>query len=213
MRYARDTSFDDLGNVGTTYGQEFWMPGETQVGTEWLPTQGSDLWNKLTNDNKGFEDVGMIFWFSVINLILAILPTLIACFKRICGDEVDKHENKNSALSGTNTFLSLCIGITGICAVKLNCKELLSTSVILVMILLVVCILYLLLALCGLITICCRSDGCSEAICNFLAYVLQVVWIVLAVAINLYFVIKAWPFCFGEGKSLGDTVEKMSDST
>lgn len=196
-------AIEDGEDLQTLWGEDYWNPGDTQIGTQWVPAKflGIDL--SLTG-KRG--DVGLIFWIAVIQLCLSVLPVIVSCCQKCCSEEGEG--NKRSAVAGSgNSFMTFLIGILGILAVKLDCKELLMTVVIMALISLLLTAIYLLIVICGFGVFCCGAEGCCERIWGLLALIMAVVWILLASFLNILLVIKGWQFCFGEG--LSDSVSNI----
>lgn len=196
-RFPRDTDeiLGDAENFQTTWGEEYWAQSETQFGTKWVPQKGLlGIINTINGNPRG--DVGMIFWICVIQLVLSLLPGVVSCFQK-CGKSEEESNNKSAFSGAGNGFVAFLIGLLGILAVKFDCKELLTTVVIMGLISLVLTCIYLLIVICGLAVFCAGADSCGDRICGLIKWVIAVVWILSASLLNIMLVIKGWPFCFG----------------
>ena len=77
-----------------------WTPSDTQFGTQWVPNKlldmGVGLINNLGVDEERTRDnVKWIFWLSVVQLALALLPILTSCCNMCCKNE-DGRDKKNA---------------------------------------------------------------------------------------------------------------------
>ena len=85
--------------MNTIYS-EMWLPSDTQFGTEWVPAKVGDLLVGFANslgadEGRTRDNVKWIFWLSVLQLALALLPILTSCCSLCCKNE-DGRDKKNA---------------------------------------------------------------------------------------------------------------------
>merc|ERR1712003_122728 len=119
-------------------------------------------------------DIGAIFWICVIQIVFAVLPGILAC---ITPKRDDGRDTKSMASGNGSSFFSFLVGIMGVLAIKLDCKELLIATTICALISLIFTALFLIITVIG---------------------ILIAIWIVASSILNVVLVIKAWPFAFGD---------------
>merc|ERR1712110_1363996 len=149
---------------------------DRQFGTKWI----TGLWEDLFNKDMDQDKVTLIWWLCVVQLALAIIPSLLACLSRCCGDDSHRADKKAAAGGASNTLTVVLIGIFGVCAVVFNCKELLMACVITALISIILTIVYLLIMLCGLCQLCRTSDGCCDAFGTLCVFLIGLVWVAIA---------------------------------
>jgi len=197
---------DKVKNAGC---DEIWCPTETQIGTEWFPwTTGGLDWGSAIGSDKNAQNAQTLFILFVIQVAISLLPTVVGCLHRCCGDSETANKKQNVA-GGGSTATTFLIGVFGICAIKFDCKELLIASTITALISLVLIVLYLLVMLCGMCALCREEDSCCGRLSTLILFVIGVVWVLASSLINILIVYYSWPFCFN--KSLEDTIEQAQN--
>lgn len=183
---------------------------DRQFGTKWI-----GFWENsfagLFNESLTTDKIDLLYYLCVVQLILAIIPSLLACLSRCCGDDSHRADKKAAAGGASNTLTVVLIGIFGLCAIFFNCKELLMACVITALISIVLTILYLLIMLCGLCQLCRTSDGCCDAFGTLCVFLIGLVWVAAAFIINIAICVTAWPFVF-DGKSMEDSLDDLTDN-
>jgi len=206
MRVARGI-FDDAADA-IKGCDDMWCPFEdTQVGTKWLPLT---IFGVTVSGSKetGGEAVEQLWILFIVQLAISLLPSIVACWSRCTGDEANA--NKKAAMSGSsNSLTAFLVGIFGILAIKLDCRELLQASTITALLGAVLLVVYFLIMLCGLCGVCRASDGCADAFCSLIVFIIAAMWTVASGVINIFIVYTAWPFCFGE--SVEDTIGNIQN--
>merc|ERR1711976_237476 len=116
-----------------------------QIGTSWITPQT--------------PGVAIIFWVSIIHLILALLPTVVSCCKScFCGASEEeaqasaaKFDTSNKLTGGCNSFTTIVLAILGIVCVKVDCKEMLMACVIMAFIALIIAAIQVAIAIWGVV--------------------------------------------------------------
>jgi len=200
MRFPRDIGdeIEDLaGDIQTSWGEEYWWPGEAQIGTKWIyiaygffdhQTLGM---NSLNDKEKG--DIKAVFWICVIQIAFAVLPGILAC---LTPKRDDGRDTKSMASGNGSSFFAFLVGIMGVLAIKLDCKELLVATTICALISLIFTALFLFITIIGIFIAACQD--CRESIKILCVGIFIVIWILASSILNVVLVIKAWPFAFGD---------------
>merc|ERR1711937_784281 len=123
MRFNRDIS-DIVKDVKNTLEgcTDMWCPSETQFGTKWMPMTllGLDL---SIDKEKSMETIEVMWYCYLIQVVISMLPTVMACLGRCCSDE-ERHEKRAGVAGGSSSLSCFLIGIFGLLAIKFNCREL-----------------------------------------------------------------------------------------
>merc|ERR1711935_1271230 len=184
MRIERDI-IDDIADK-VTGCDDMWCPSETQLGEKWTPTMVGGISLTLDSD-KTMDVVEKMWWLYLVQLVISILPSIIACLSKCCSNDDNRSEKRASVAGGSSSLSTFLIGLFGLLAIKFNCKELLTASTITAVISIILTVVYLLIMLILF------AIGCT--------------WVLASNAINVYLLYLAWPFCFNE--SLDDTMNKI----
>lgn len=202
-----DDLVNDFKNAGC---DQIWCPTETQIGQKWVPfTTGGVDWGSVVGSDKNAQNVQSLFILFVVQVAISMLPTVIGCLSRCCGDS-DTANKKQNVAGGGSTATTFLIGVLGICAIKFDCKELLIASTITALISLVLIVLYLLVMLCGMCSLCREEDSCCGRLSTLILFIIGVVWVLASSLINIMIVYQAWPFCFNQ--SLDDTIKEVQNN-
>jgi len=210
MRFPRDIGDDieDLaGDIQTSWGEKYWWPGEAQIGTPWINTVDGVVdrfIGALGLNDKEKGDIGAIFWICVIQIVFAVLPGILAC---ITPKRDDGRDTKSMASGNGSSFFAFLVGIMGVLAIKLDCKELLIATTICALISLIFTALFLIITVIGILIAACQD--CRESIKILCVGIFIVIWIVASSILNVFLVIKAWPFAFGDD-ALDEIKDKMN---
>lgn len=202
MRIERDIINDIKGC------DDMWCPSDTQLGTKWEPAMVGGI-SLTLNKDKTMDVVEKMWWLYLAQLIISILPSIIACMSKCCSDDDNRSEKRAGVAGGSSSLSTFLIGLFGLLAIKFNCKELLTASTITAIISIILTIVYLLIMLCGLCQLCRSADGCCDRLYSLVLFAIGCTWVLASNAINVYLLYLAWPFCFDE--SLDDTIGKISD--
>lgn len=206
MADAISNAFDKVKNAGC---DDVWCPTETQIGTKWFPwTVGNVDWAGSFGSEKSVENAQTLFILFAIQVAISLLPTVVGCLHRCCGDS-DTANKKQNVAGGGSTATTFLIGIFGICAIKFDCKELLIASTITALISLVLIVLYLLVMLCGMCALCREEDSCCGRFSTLILFVIGVVWVLASSLINILIVYYSWPFCFNQ--SIEKTIDEVQN--
>lgn len=210
MRFPRDIG-DDIeniaGDIQTSWGEEYWWPGEAQIGTKWINTAkgvADRVLGVFGLNDKEKGDIGAVFWICVIQIIFAVLPGILAC---ITPKRDDRRDSKSMASGNGSSFFAFLVGIMGVLAVKLDCKELLIATTICALISLIFTALFLIITVIGIFIAACQD--CRESIKILFVGIFIIAWILASSILNVFLVIKAWPFVFGDD-ALDEIKEKMN---
>jgi len=207
MRFPRDIGdeIEDLaGDIQTSWGEEYWWPGEAQIGTKWINTAGGFIdrtMGMLGLNDKEKGDIGAVFWICVIQIAFAVLPGVLAC---LTPKRDDGRDTKSMASGNGSSFFAFLVGIMGVLAIKLDCKELLVATTICALISLIFTALFLFITIIGIFIAACQD--CRESIKILCVGIFIVVWILASSILNVVLVIKAWPFAFGD-----DAIDELTD--
>lgn len=209
MRFNRDAG-DFVKDVTNTLEgcNDMWCPSETQFGTKWLPFTFLGIDMSIDKD-KSMETIKVMWYCYLIQIVISMLPTVMACLGRCCSGDGDGHEKRANVAGGSSSFSCFLIGIFGLLAIKFDCRELLMGSTITAIISICLTIVYLLIMLCGLCQLCRQSDGCCDRLYSLILFTVGCVWVIAASAIDIYLIYASWPFLFNE--SLDDTISDVSD--
>lgn len=187
-----------------------WCPSETQLGSKWMPSMLFGVSLTLEKDTS-MEVVEKMWWLYLVQLVISILPSIIACMSKCCSDDDNRSEKRAGVAGGSSSLSTFLIGLFGLLAIKFNCQELLMASTITAIISIILTVVYLLIMLCGLCQLCRSADGCCDRLYSLVLFAIGCTWVLASNAINVYLLYLAWPFCFGE--SLDDTIGKIEDAT
>jgi len=210
MRFPRDIGdeIEDLaGDIQTSWGEEYWWPGEAQIGTKWINTVegvADRVLGAFGLNDKEKGDIGAVFWICVIQIIFAVLPGVLAC---ITPKRDDGRDTKSMASGNGSSFFAFLVGIMGVLAIKLDCKELLVATTICALISLIFTALFLIITVIGIFIAACQD--CRESIKILCVGIFIVIWILASSILNVLLVIKAWPFAFGDD-ALDEIKDKMN---
>jgi len=162
MIRVRREFMDDVKNVISGCDQ-MWCPSETQFGTKWLPVTlfGADL-TGMVNKDLSQDQVERMWYLYLIQVVISILPSIIACISKCCSEDDQRSEKRAGVAGGSSSFSTFLIGLFGLLAIKFNCQELLMASTITAIISIVLTVVYLLIMLCGLCQLCRSADGCCD---------------------------------------------------
>jgi len=206
MRIERDI-IDDIADK-VTGCNDMWCPSETQLGEKWTPTMVGGISLTLDSD-KTMDVVEKMWWLYLVQLVISILPSIIACLSKCCSNDDNRSEKRAGVAGGSSSLSTFLIGLFGLLAIKFNCKELLTASTITAVISIILTVVYLLIMLCGLCQLCRSADGCCERLNSLILFAIGCTWVLASNAINVYLLYLAWPFCFNE--SLDDTIGKIEN--
>ena len=69
--------------------------GKAQFGQEWIPKTvfGLDVGGIFKPENSQ-NNINALWWLCVIQLVIAALPSIIACCSKCCGDDSDRADKK-----------------------------------------------------------------------------------------------------------------------
>ncbi|CAG5103426.1 Oidioi.mRNA.OKI2018_I69.chr1.g768.t1.cds [Oikopleura dioica] len=210
MRFARDIpgEIEDIASdIQTSYGEDWWWPGEAQIGTPWIKTVegfADRVMGAVGLNDKAKGDIGAIFWICIIQIAFAVLPGILSC---ITNRSAESGDRKSMASGNGSSFFAFLVGLMGVLAIKLDCKELLVATTICALISLLFTALFLIVTVLGIFIAACQD--CGDSLKILCVGIFIVVWIVAASILNILLVIKAWPFAFGDD-ALDDLKNKMN---
>ncbi|CAG5103428.1 Oidioi.mRNA.OKI2018_I69.chr1.g768.t2.cds [Oikopleura dioica] len=202
MRIIREAS-----DIQTSYGEDWWWPGEAQIGTPWIKTVegfADRVMGAVGLNDKAKGDIGAIFWICIIQIAFAVLPGILSC---ITNRSAESGDRKSMASGNGSSFFAFLVGLMGVLAIKLDCKELLVATTICALISLLFTALFLIVTVLGIFIAACQD--CGDSLKILCVGIFIVVWIVAASILNILLVIKAWPFAFGDD-ALDDLKNKMN---
>ncbi|CAG5103424.1 Oidioi.mRNA.OKI2018_I69.chr1.g767.t1.cds [Oikopleura dioica] len=194
-------------DIQTSYGEDWWWPGEAQIGTPWIKTVegfADRVMGAVGLNDKAKGDIGAIFWICIIQIAFAVLPGILSC---ITNRSAESGDRKSMASGNGSSFFAFLVGLMGVLAIKLDCKELLVATTICALISLLFTALFLIVTVLGIFIAACQD--CGDSLKILCVGIFIVVWIVAASILNILLVIKAWPFAFGDD-ALDDLKNKMN---
>jgi hypothetical protein len=205
-RFVRDIDLDGtLDSIGDSinsaskcvyFKDKFWYP-ERDFGEEisWVPSYLNPL---SCVGERTLSDVEFLLWCFLIQMIFCSIGMFLGCVGFMCKSDDGSNQSKSGASSGGSHFFGLLSGVFGFCAVRYDLQWLLWGAFIVNFIIIIFAAIGLILMIIGLCGICCAGDGCGDRMTYFCYFILNVIFLLLGVLLNILIIYYSWGFLLGE---------------